>query len=173
MAMTEFLTDPTPVVVGPSLSEGFFILCNKKLWKWVRETKPGHWQDIKLAFTRGWRYIVRVLNSCQFCLLFYFQQKNRHKHQLRTMVWTYFHKLFPIHNPTVAILIYQTTKQKHQPPLIRHQVLENMVSDDWWDSSINNYTFRQLENLKTFKTLQNYRIWNIGSKWWTLRSWWF
>ena len=33
MAMTEFLADPTPVVVGPSLFEGFFILCNKKLWK--------------------------------------------------------------------------------------------------------------------------------------------
>ena len=39
------------------------------------------------------------------------------------------------HHLLVPILTPWATKLKYEPPLTWHRVLQNMVSEDWWDSN--------------------------------------
>ena len=79
-------------------------------------------------------------------VFFHFQLKNKEEHRLSALILIRFHKQFSIHYPLVPILTHQATKEKHGPSLMRHQVLENIISEYWLDFSepSRSHTMRQV-----------------------------
>ena len=77
----------------------------------------------------GWGYII----SIDFRHFPIFNQKWR-QHPFSPMILSQFHQLFSIDHSLGPILTHWVTKYKYELPVMWHQLLKNIVSEDWLDS---------------------------------------